>query len=160
MNTHTAHLGGHLWGFGASVVTLLAGAWLVLAPFALGYQPYGAGWANQTHNDFWVGLGVILVSLIGLSFFTASIQGELRDAGVIRQRRRAPAVAAATASAPNGLAAAPVAGGQPGQTGDFEHAMAALAAALAADLTERRKASNGQEPAQLPAFEPARERQP
>jgi uncharacterized membrane protein YcjF (UPF0283 family) len=150
MATADLHLGRHLWGLGASLITLVAGAWLMLAPFALGYQPYGADWISQTHNDFWVGLGVIIVSAIGVGLFVASLRSELRAAGVMRLQRRAPASFTASGTTPAGqfgTAAAsapgvPLASAAPQQS-DFERAMAALATALAADMAERRKAENG-----------------
>jgi uncharacterized membrane protein YcjF (UPF0283 family) len=148
MATADLHLGRHLWGLGASLITLVAGAWLMLAPFALGYQPYGADWISQTHNDFWVGLGVIIVSAIGVGLFVASLRSELRAAGVMRLQRRAPAPFTASGTAPAGRPGAaasapgvPLAGAAPQQS-DFERAMAALATALAADLAERRRAEN------------------
>jgi hypothetical protein len=44
---------------GASLLIFLAGGWLILAPFALGYQPYGADWVNQTTADFATGIPVL-----------------------------------------------------------------------------------------------------
>ncbi len=150
MATPHVHLGRHLWGLGASLLTLVAGAWLMLAPFALGYQNYGADWISQTHDDFWVGLGVVIVSAIGFALFVASLRGELQTAGLINSQRRAPASFTASGTAPAGQPGAaafsapgvPVAGAAPQQS-DFEQAVAALAKALAADLAERRRAENG-----------------
>lgn len=156
MATPHVHLGRHLWGLGASLLTLVAGAWLMLAPFALGYQPYGADWISQTHDDFWVGLGVIIVSAIGFALFVASLRGELQTAGLINSPRRAPAsfTTSGTAAAA-GAPGVPVAGAAPQQS-DFEQAVAALAKALAADLAERRRAENG--PVQT--LQSVREREP
>ena len=42
----------YICGMVASLIIFLAGKWLILAPFALGYQPYGADWVSQTTNDF------------------------------------------------------------------------------------------------------------
>ncbi|HEX8959712.1 MAG TPA: hypothetical protein VF770_07810 [Solirubrobacterales bacterium] len=119
-------LGRNLWGLGASLVTLLVGASLIVAPFALGYQPYGADWVSQTSNDFWVGLAVVVVSLAGLGLFVGSLLGDLRAAGVIKpEPEPTPAGARSPSLAPS--------------DDDPERAITALAAALAASLAERRQ---------------------
>lgn len=134
-------VGKYYWGMGASVITLLTGGWLILAPFALGYQAGNAGsWTDMTMNDFWVGCGVVLVSLAGLALFARALVAALRAGGVVRARPRPqprpqpqPAVpAAAPAAIPGATPLRP----------DLEQTMATLAAALAADLTERRKGDN------------------
>ena len=56
-------IGKYIWGMTASLIILLAGGWLILASFALGYQPYGVDWVSQTMNDFWVGIPVAVVAL-------------------------------------------------------------------------------------------------
>jgi hypothetical protein len=140
--TPHVYLGRHLWGLVASLLTLVAGAWLMLAPFALGYQPYSADWISQTHDDFWVGLGVIIFSAIGCALFVVSLRGELQTAGVTSPPRRAPAPFTAPGAPPAGQPGVPMAGVAP-QQNDFEQAVAALAKALAADLAERRRAENG-----------------
>jgi len=61
-------LGKYLVGMGASLLIFLAGGWLILAPFALGYQPYGADWVNQTTADFATGIPVAVVALVGFAF--------------------------------------------------------------------------------------------
>jgi hypothetical protein len=76
-------LAKHGWALGTCVVTLLAGAWLMLAPFALGYQGYGASWSTQTINQFWLGLGVVVFSALGLALFAIALASELREAGVL-----------------------------------------------------------------------------
>ncbi len=130
MQPRSVGLARNLWGLGASLVTLIVGAWLILAPFALGYQPYGADWTSQTSNDFWVGIAVVLLSLVGLVLFAASLIGTLRASGVIRRPVR-PEPAAYPAEPAR---AAPDA---------WEKTIADLASALAEDLAERRRASAG-----------------
>jgi hypothetical protein len=127
-------LGEYYWGLGASLLTLLAGGWLILAPFALGYQAgTTGGWTDMTQNDFWVGCGLVLIAVAGLVFFTRGLVAALRAAGVVRARPRPHAkpqpAAAAPAAAPATLPARP----------QLEQTMALLAEALAADLAERRK---------------------
>ena len=38
-------------GLAGVVAVFAAGIWLVAAPFALGYQPAGAGWTGATKTD-------------------------------------------------------------------------------------------------------------
>ena len=126
MSHHThgfrARPGIYLCGISASVVTALTGGWLMVAPFALGYQPSSAGWNSATGNSFWFGLAIVLVSLIGGGLFTATL---------VRQTRRADApgarqvIAATSASATNAA--------------ELQRTLAALATALSADLAARGK---------------------
>ena len=128
--------GKYVVGIVASVAIFLAGAWLVLAPFALGYQPYGADWMSQTTNDFVVGICVAVVALISFAFFFFALLGSLRAAGVIAARQRAQVVAAG--SAPQAVPVPAAASTQ----GDLDRTLATLAQALAADLTMRRQGSD------------------
>ncbi len=73
---------------GAGLLIILAGGWLILAPFALGYQPYGADWVSQTNNDLVTGIVVAVVALLSFILFFASLLGSLRAAGVIATRKR------------------------------------------------------------------------
>jgi len=65
----------------ASMTTMLAGGWLVLAPFALGYQPDGADWADPTIADFTTGLVLLAVGAIVTVVFAVSVVARLRPAG-------------------------------------------------------------------------------
>lgn len=130
-------MGKYYWGIGASLLTLLAGGWLILAPFALGYQAGNSGsWTATTMNDFWVGIGLVIVAAACLMAFALALVGTLRSAGVVavrpHQRRHQVVPAPAPASAAPTLADRP----------DLDQAMVALTAALEADLAERRKTEN------------------
>src|SRR5258707_13125461 len=76
-------VGKHIWGMAASLIILLAGGWLILAPFTLGYQPYGADWVSQTTNDFWVGIPVPVVALLSFRLFFVSLIASLRATAVV-----------------------------------------------------------------------------
>ena len=129
--------GKYVCGMVASLAIFLAGGWLILAPFALGYQPYGADWISQTTNDFVVGICVAAVALVSFVLFFFSLLGSLRASGVIAAARpRAQAIAAAEAAPHAGLAPA-VATPQ----SDLDRTLATLAQALAADLSMRRQGS-------------------
>ncbi len=128
--------GKYVCGMVASLAIFLAGGWLILAPFALGYQPYGADWMSQTTNDFVVGICVAVVALVSFALFLFSLLGSLRASGVIAARPRSQAAVAAEVVSP--AAPAPVAASN--QT-ELDRTLATLAQALAADLSMRRQGS-------------------
>jgi hypothetical protein len=131
-------LGKYLIGMGASLLLFLAGGWLILAPFALGYQPYGADWVNQTTADFATGIPVAVIALVGFAFFFASLLRALRAAGVLAARK--PAEQAQAALQPQtALALVPATA-----PSDLDRTLSTLAAALAADLSARRQAGSDQ----------------
>ncbi|MBF6591530.1 MAG: hypothetical protein IVW57_13520 [Ktedonobacterales bacterium] len=147
MDVSHLRLDRYLWPLAACLVALLAGGWLMLAPFALGYQGYGAGWVTQTSNQFWVGLGVVLVAIVALALFAFSLVSGLLDAGVIEPRPHAAwdqHTNAKTPTPPQMALAAPEEGGV--RNDEFERAVMALAQSLAADLAERRHVDTGQQP--------------
>ncbi|HZU67513.1 MAG TPA: hypothetical protein VFA09_09550 [Ktedonobacteraceae bacterium] len=140
MQTTRVTIAKYIWGMTASLIILLTGGWLILAPFALGYQPWGADWANQTINDFWVGIPVAVVALLSFTLFLVSLIGALRASGVlVVTQRLQPVIAAAPAQAMM-QTAAPVAPATYSDQSDLDRTLATLAAALAADLNSRRQA--------------------
>ncbi|MGH2494746.1 MAG: hypothetical protein ACRDIV_08570 [Ktedonobacteraceae bacterium] len=143
MSVTRPSLGKYICGMVASLVIFLAGGWLILAPFALGYQLYGADWVSQTTNDFVVGIPVAVVALIGFALFFFSLLGSLRASGVIVARTRPQAVATPAEIPPQ---AAPVAASN---QSDLDRTLATLAQALAADLNARRQASGDAQTNQL-----------
>jgi heme exporter protein D len=78
----------HVVGMVGAVLGFLGGLWLILAPFAQGYQPSGASWADATVNDFWVGIGLALVSLIGFATYALSLREEMIARGILERRER------------------------------------------------------------------------
>ncbi|GAA4934528.1 hypothetical protein HD597_010148 [Nonomuraea thailandensis] len=68
-------------GVAALVVLFLAGLWLVAAPFAVGYQPRGAEYAEATINDLWVGGGIAALSFAALVVYAADALRELARRG-------------------------------------------------------------------------------
>ncbi len=137
MRTTRPTLGKHICAMVASLIIFLAGGWLILAPFALGYQPYGADWTNQTVNDFVMGIPVAVVALVCLVLFFFSLLGSLRAAGVLVSRPRM----LEQAPAPVGYQPQASASNQ----SDLDRTLATLAAALAADLNTRRQAGSDQQ---------------
>lgn len=119
----------------ASLAAALAGGWLILAPFALGYRPPGAPWNHPTEVDVWTGVGVVVVALVALAACLAGMQGELTARGVIRPRasraeRRALRAAASAGASP---AADPPTGPSPSPA-ELRDLLAPLVQALLSDL--------------------------
>ena len=138
MLTTRLTLGKYTCGMVASLIIFLAGGWLILAPFALGYQPYGADWTTQTVNDFATGIPVAVVALASFALFFISLIGSLRAGGILvsRPQPQAPVEYQPHVTAP--LASVT-------SQSDLDKTLATLAAALAADLTARRQAGGDQQ---------------
>ena len=137
MKTTRPSLGKYVCGMAASLIIFLAGGWLILAPFALGYQPYGADWVSQTTNSFILGICVAVVALVAFVLFFYSLLGSLRATGVLVAPSRVVAQAPVAYQA---QATIPQAAAQP--QNDLDKTLATLAAALAADLSSRRQTDN------------------
>src|SRR5258708_26032294 len=90
MLTTRLTLGKYICGMVASLIIFLAGGRLILAPFALGYQPYGADWPSQTVNDFATGIPVAVVPLASFALLFISLIGPLRAGGLTVSRRTPP----------------------------------------------------------------------
>ncbi|ABG03586.1 hypothetical protein Rxyl_0615 [Rubrobacter xylanophilus DSM 9941] len=108
--------------FGA-LLGAFAGVWLMVAPFALAYQPEGAGWADPTLTDFWTGVVVLAVSAAGLAAYSLGLAEELRERGVLPRRRGPSAPAAPGAPPPD----------------DLERALMPLIGAMLRDLQEEQR---------------------
>ncbi|GAA1483810.1 SPW repeat protein [Brachybacterium fresconis] len=83
-----------------SLLALLAGLWLALSPFALGFQPEDTDWTDATLTDVWTGLPLALVGLVGLIVFAASLRTHMVQAGYITPRP-APAPVVTPAATPD-----------------------------------------------------------
>ena len=145
MKTTRSTVGKYSCGMAASLIIFLAGGWLILAPFALGYQPYGADWVNQTTIDFVTGIAVAAVALISFFLFLGSAVGSLRAAGLLVARPQTQTqFSGAAPSRPPVTPMTPVP--EPAmQQSDLDRTLSTLAAALAADLAARRQASSNQQ---------------
>ncbi len=137
MKTTRPSLGKYVCGMAASLIIFLAGGWLILASFALGYQPYGANWASQTTNNFVMGICVAVVALVAFGLFFYSLLGSLRAAGVLVAPSKVVAQAPVSYQAP-----VPVPQSSAQSQSDLDKTLATLAAALAADLNSRRQSNN------------------
>lgn len=72
----------------AASLATLAGLWLMIAPFAVGTQSDDAGWTDPTTSEFFTGLGVAVVGLLGVVAFALAIHEELVARGLIAVRQR------------------------------------------------------------------------
>jgi hypothetical protein len=133
-------LGKYMCGMAASLIIFLAGGWLILAPFALGYQPYGAAWVSQTTNNFIMGICVAVVALVAFFLFFYSLLGSLRATGVLVAPSRVVAQAPVSSQAQ-----APLPQATAQSQSDLDKTLATLAAALAADLSARRQGGSDQQ---------------
>jgi len=82
-------LGRHLSAFAATAVSLLAGIWLLVAPWVLDYPQPSGGWGRPTLIDFWTGVGVVAVSSATLILYAATLSGAMRRMGVVPAQTRA-----------------------------------------------------------------------
>ena len=122
----------YLIGTAGALGGMLIGAWLMLAPFALAYQPSGADWADPTYTDFWSGLAILVVSLIGLIMYVLGLVGELRRRGIIERREAPQAQQVQAADVPAG--GVPQAG-----SGDIEQILLPLVTAMLEDMQDQRR---------------------
>lgn len=108
-------------GVSWSAVAGLAGGWLALSPWALSEQPSSGDWTNVTQTQFWTGVGLIALAVIGLVMVAAQLAAALR---------------AAPRGAPNGGGRS-AGGAQNGGGPEMDAALVALANALVADLNHQ-----------------------
>ena len=75
-------------GILGGIAGVLGGAWLILAPFALGYQPENAAWADATKVDVFTGIGILVLGLVTVAAFAAGLAATLRAEGALPPRAR------------------------------------------------------------------------
>jgi hypothetical protein len=107
----------------------LVGAWLMLAPFALAYQNSGADWADPTFVDFWTGLPVLIVSVVGLVLYVSGLVEELRRRGIMRRPYAEPAGQPQVPGEPSDNAS--------GSENNTEQILLPLVTAMLKDMQER-----------------------
>jgi hypothetical protein len=64
-------------GVAGVAVVFATGVWLIVAPFALGYQHAGAGWTGATRTDVITGGALAAAGFVGLFAVVAGRVGEL-----------------------------------------------------------------------------------
>ena len=137
----------YLIGMAGALGGMLVGGWLMLAPFALAYQPSGANWADPTYTDFWSGLAILAISLIGLTMYVLGLFGEMRRRGIIEERgEETPQVQQAQTA---GTPVVPTGSETPiGSDDNIEQILLPLVTAMLKDMREdqRRREENGETP--------------
>ena len=129
----------YLIGAFGALLGALGGAWLMLAPFALAYQPSGADWADPTYADFWTGLPLVVVSLIGLFAYALGLVGELQRRGIIERRTEPQAQQVQAAGMPAGNA-------QGDSQVNMEQVLLPLVTAMLKDMQDRERDRTGGSP--------------
>ncbi len=115
-------------GLGVSTLSLLAGFWLIAAPWLLGYQAgIASGWSGVTLTQFWTGIGVVVASALTLWGYAAALVVDVR--GGIEEAAGLPAEAARGEVARPREAEATV--GAPVSAGAAEPGVAAAAGSMA-----------------------------
>ena len=112
-----------------ALLAALVGAWLMLAPFALAYQNSGADWADPTFVDFWSGLPVLIVSVVGLVLYVSGLVEELRRRGIMRRPYAEPAGQPQAPGEPSDNAS--------GSENNTEQILLPLVTAMLKDMQER-----------------------
>ena len=116
-------------GATGALLGALAGAWLMLAPFALAYQNSGADWADPTFVDFWTGLPVLIVSVVGFVLYVSGLVEELRRRGIMRRPYAEPAGQPQAPGEPSDNAS--------GSENNTEQILLPLVTAMLKDMQER-----------------------
>ena len=129
-------------GASGALLAALGGVWLMLAPFALAYQPSGTDWADPTYTDFWTGLPLLVISLIGIVAYVLGLVGELRGRGII-ERRAEPQAASLQAT-----------NAQVGSQGNMEQVLLPLLTAMLKDMQDRERERTDGTPRTSSAKEP------
>jgi hypothetical protein len=116
-------------GATGALLGALAGAWLMLAPFALAYQNSGADWADPTFVDFWTGLPLLVVSVAGVILYVSGLVEELRRRGIMRRPYAEPAGQPQASVEPSN--------GATGSDNNMEQVLLPLVTAMLKDMQER-----------------------
>lgn len=78
-------------GVGLSMLLVLGGIWLGVAPFLIGYAPTtGSVWTGPVELSVWLGLVIVVAGLIGLVGFWSSSMSELQRAASASESSREP----------------------------------------------------------------------
>jgi hypothetical protein len=116
-------------GATGTLLGALVGVWLILAPFALAYQGSGANWADPTYVDFWTGLPLLVISLVGSTLYISGLVEELRRRGIMRRPYAAPVEQPQAHDSPPGDV--------PGSDNNMEQVLLPLVTAMLKDMQDR-----------------------
>lgn len=124
--------GAYLTGIAGGAAVALTGVWLIVAPFAFGYQPDGADWIEATTVGVITGIGLLLAGLVVTALLVRVLGDHLAACGYTKPKPK-------TRDATSDPGAA-----QPAQgSKELEDLLVPLAAALLEDLrTEQEEPSD------------------
>jgi hypothetical protein len=121
----------YIAGLAGAAAIALTGVWLIVAPFAVGYQPDGADWVDATVIGIATGAALIVLGLVTLVVLATAIRAEAHRRGLLPtsdvdvDAGRTDRPDEAPSDHDDELAAGPA---------DLESVLAPLAAALLEDL--------------------------
>jgi hypothetical protein len=78
----------YIAGLVSGVLCALAAGWLILAPFALGYQPAGQAWSDATRTELWTGIGLLVLALAAAVLYAAGWRASCVSVACWRHGRR------------------------------------------------------------------------
>jgi hypothetical protein len=118
-------------GLAGAAAVALTGIWLIVAPFAVGYQPDGAEWVDATIIGVVTGAALVVLGLVTGIVLATALRAEARRHGLLPTTSPADAPMDSDPDEPSDPddADAFVAG-----PADLESVLAPLAAALLEDL--------------------------
>jgi hypothetical protein len=121
-------------GLAGAAGVVAAGVWLLLAPFASGYQPSGADWVDATAVGVVTGGVLVLLGLATGGVLVAGLRAQAVQRGLLQSS--APSERTETEEAPPEPVAATTE--HPSDQTDLAAVLAPLAAALLEDVRDRR----------------------
>lgn len=114
-------------GLAGAITVMLIGIWLIIAPFAVAYQPDGADWVDATIVGVATGAGVTLIGLLTLLVVAGALRAEVRRRGLAPNSLPAPTDSDADGSVDDDEQRA-------AEPNDLDTVLATLAAALLEDV--------------------------
>jgi hypothetical protein len=139
-------------GLAGGATVALIGIWLVLAPFAVGYQPDGAGWVDATLIGVVTGGVLIVLGLGTLLVLALGLRDEARRHGIDPVTSAEPIEVDPAPEDPTGEGPAAE---DPAEGAELQTVLAPLAAALLEDLRNGQDERTGPHP---PATSPPDQR--
>lgn len=128
----------------ATMIALLAGIWLMVAPWLLGYPRPTAAWGDPVLIDFWTGVAVIVLAALALTAYGRVSARALKPVGAHVRARHADEVSATVArveeTPPAGNAAEPPRAAPAPQvpaSAELDDILVPIATALLSDLAKR-----------------------
>lgn len=78
--------GAYLTGIAGGAAVALIGVWLVVAPFAFGYQPDGVDWIEATTVGVITGIGLLVAGLAVTALLVRALRAHLAACGYTKPK--------------------------------------------------------------------------